>query len=850
MLLNDIFQRLPYTKKAKEVLKVAEAEAIMLGNSVIGTEHILLGLSSDTSGVAGAILARHQVTPESVRGMILKLTGVETNLEERNITKDVHFSASAARALARSEEIARGLFPLPGTGFSIGTEHILIALFKESDSVAVRIMAELGVHAVEFFADLQEAIRGREYVHNGGTVTQNNSTQKNVVTNDGRTVQDDNGNMNTSTNGSALDQYGRDMTLLAISGKYDPVIGRQEEMNRLLQILSRKTKNNPCLIGEPGVGKTAIVEGLAQRFAAGNVPENMRDTRLIALDMASVVAGTKYRGEFEERMQRIIEEAILDKRVILFIDEIHTIIGSGGSEGSLDAANILKPALSRGELRLIGATTVNEYRKYFEKDVALARRFQSVMVREPDDNETMEILQGIRKSYERFHGVEISDSVLRSCVSLSKRYIHDRCLPDKAIDLLDEAASSKRMQFGAFRSGRCTDQLENELKQCYTDKMQAIRDGDKDKATELHKQEEELRNRVIQSKAIHDMCQFLPIPLQITDIEQVVSSWTGVPVSKLGEEESKRLLVLEEKIHERVIGQRAAVAAVSKAVRRGRTGMQDPKRPIGSFIFLGPTGVGKTEVARALAECLFGDEKSLIRVDMSEYMESHSVSRMVGSPPGYVGHDEGGQLTDRVRSNPYSVILFDEIEKAHPDVFNILLQVLEDGRLTDTKGRTVDFRNTVIIMTSNIGARNITEPKRLGFAVDSDQDRYEKMQSAVMDELKKGFKPEFLNRVDEIVVFKPLTKEEIKEIAALQMARITARSAENHIEFSYDATVLDYLTDKGYSSLYGARPLKRLIQNEIEDLLSDTILRNGGLGKTLSVRITVEEGKVRIYGKG
>ena len=843
MLLNDILERLPYTKKARAVLKTARDEAVLLGNSVIGTEHILLGLCTDSTGVAGAILARHQVTPEGVRGMILKLTGVEKIHTTEEDSQEVRFSASAARALARSEEIARGLFPLKGMGFCIGTEHILISLFKESDSVAVRIMAELGVRALDFFADLQESVRGREFVHTGGQPSSETTLQKTAVSNGESASASD-----AHSSGSFLEQFGRDMTVLAISGKYDPVIGRTEEMNRLLQILSRKTKNNPCLIGEPGVGKTAIVEGLAQRLATGNVPENMRDTRLIALDMAAIVAGTKYRGEFEERMQRIIEEAILDKRVILFIDEIHTIIGSGGSEGSLDAANILKPALSRGELRLIGATTVGEYRKYFEKDVALARRFQSVMVKEPETEETLEILRGIRKTYERFHNVEISDEVLTGCITLSKRYIHDRCLPDKAIDLLDEAASSKRMKVREIQSNRPADKYEIELNQCYQDKMLAIRSGNKELAGALHQKETDLRNRVIQSKAIHDMCQFLPIPMQVSDIEQVVSAWTGIPVSKLGEAEAQRLLQLEERLHERVIGQQDAIVAVSKAVRRGRTGMQDPKRPIGSFIFLGPTGVGKTEVARALAESLFGDEQALIRVDMSEYMESHSVSRMVGSPPGYVGHDEGGQLTDRVRSNPYSVILFDEIEKAHPDVFNILLQVLEDGRLTDTKGRTVDFRNTVIIMTSNIGARNITEPKQLGFAMDTEQDRYEKMQSSVMEELKKGFKPEFLNRVDETVVFKPLSKEEIKEIAALQMARITSRSAANQIDFSYEAIVLDYLAEKGYSSLYGARPLKRLIQNEIEDLLSDAILRNGGPDKKLVVRLTVEEGRVRICG--
>lgn len=846
MLLSDMLENLPYTDKAKAALATAAAEAILLNGGTMGTEHILLGLCSDTEGVAGAILARHHVDADSVRGMIMKLTGVEPlkAVEPSDGgTDSLQFSAAAARVLARSSDIAKAMFPLKKTGFCIGTEHILIALFKENDSVAVRIMAELGVQAVAFFADLQESIRAREFVFQGDGSSASKEKGKTEVPAQGVSEQGD-----SPVVSSYLQQFGRDMTLMAVSGRYDPVIGRTEETNRLLQILSRKSKNNPCLVGEPGVGKTAIVEGLAQRFATGNVPENMKEMRLIALDMATLVAGTKYRGEFEERMQKLIEEAVLDSRVILFIDEIHTIIGSGGSEGSLDAANILKPALSRGELRVIGATTQGEYRKYFEKDAALARRFQSVVVREPNDLETLEILRGIRKTYERFHGVSISDEVLESCVKLSKRYIHDRCLPDKAIDLMDEAASSKRMLFSSVKQSGRSEQLRQELNQCYQEKLQAIRKGDKEMSARLHEKEGVLRNQWVKTSAIHEMCALVPIPLTVSDIEQVVSAWTGIPVAKLGEQEASKLLRLEEQLHERVIGQQDAIRAVSKAVRRGRTGMQDPKRPIGSFIFLGPTGVGKTEVARALAQTLFNDEKYLIRVDMSEYMEAHSVSRMVGSPPGYVGHDEGGQLTDRVRSNPYSVVLFDEIEKAHPDVFNILLQVLEDGQLTDTKGRCVDFRNTVIIMTSNVGARNITEPKQLGFSVDSETDRYEKMQSAVMDELKKLFKPEFLNRVDETVVFKPLGKEEIREIAALQLSRLVERSEQNGITLSYDAQLLDYLAEKGYSSLYGARPLKRLIQQDVEDLLAEAILKNGGATQPFAAHLIIEEGKVRMRG--
>ncbi len=843
MLLSDMLENLPYTDKAKTVLATAGAEATLLNGGVMGTEHILLGLCANSDGVAGTILARHHVDVDSVRGMILKLTGIEQPKENINTEEPLQFSAAAARVLARSAEIAKAMFPLKKMGFRIGTEHILISLFKESDSVAVRIMAELGVNAVEFFTDLQESIRAREFIYQGEQPPRD--AQEKVRTEVAARGSHEQGEAPVVS--SYLEQFGRDMTLMAVSGRYDPVIGRNEETNRLLQILSRKSKNNPCLVGEPGVGKTAIVEGLAQRFATGNVPENMKEMRLIALDMATIVAGTKYRGEFEERMQKIIEEAVLDTRIILFIDEIHTIIGSGGSEGSLDAANILKPALSRGELRVIGATTQGEYRKYFEKDAALARRFQSVSVREPNERETLEILRGIRKTYERFHSVSISDEVLESCVKLSKRYIHDRCLPDKAIDLMDEAASSKRMLFASVKQSGRSEQLRQELNQCYQDKLQAVRTGDKEAAARLHEKEGILRNQWVKASAIHDMCAFVPVPLTVSDIEQVVSSWTGIPVVKLGEQEASKLLSLEEQLHARVIGQHDAIQAVSKAVRRGRTGMQDPKRPIGSFIFLGPTGVGKTEVAKALAQALFNDEKYLIRVDMSEYMEAHSVSRMVGSPPGYVGHDEGGQLTDRVRSNPYSVVLFDEIEKAHPDVFNILLQVLEDGQLTDTKGRSVDFRNTVIIMTSNIGARNITEPKRLGFSVDTEADRYERMQSAVMEELRKMFKPEFLNRVDETVVFRPLGKEEIREIAALQLSRLVHRCEQMGVTLSYDPQLLDYLAEKGYSSLYGARPLKRLIQQEVEDLLSEAILKNGG-NQPFNAHLIVEEGKVGIRG--
>ncbi|MBR5280575.1 MAG: ATP-dependent Clp protease ATP-binding subunit, partial [Clostridia bacterium] len=591
MFLWDMLENLPYTDKAKNALTTAAAEATLLNGGIVGTEHILLGLCSDTEGVAGTILARHHVDMDSVRGMILKLAGVEmpkTMDSTEHGESDLQFSAAAARVLARSSDIAKAMFPLKKMGLIIGTEHILISLFKETDSVAVRIMAELGVNAVAFFADLQDSIRAREFVFQGEHAPAPAKGKTEVPVQGGPESAD------SPVVSSYLQQFGRDMTLMAVSGRYDPVIGRMEETNRLLQILSRKSKNNPCLVGEPGVGKTAIVEGLAQRLAAGNVPDSMKDMRLIALDMATIVAGTKYRGEFEERMQKIIEEAVLDSRVILFIDEIHTIIGSGGSEGSLDAANILKPALSRGELRVIGATTQGEYRKYFEKDASLERRFQSVVVREPNVQETMEILRGIRKTYERFHGVSISDEVLESCVKLSKRYIHDRCLPDKAIDLMDEAASSKHMLFSSVKQNGRSEQLRQELNQCYQDKLHAVRKGDKEAAAKLHEKESVLRNQWVKASAIHEMCALMPVPLTVSDIEQVVSSWTGIPVSKLGEEEVSKLLHLEEQLHERVIGQQDAIRAVSKAVRRGRTGMQDPKRPIGSFIFLGPTGVGKT----------------------------------------------------------------------------------------------------------------------------------------------------------------------------------------------------------------------------------------------------------------
>jgi ATP-dependent Clp protease ATP-binding subunit ClpC len=703
----------------------------------------------------------------------------------------------------------------------------LVSLVSEPDSIAVKILIEIGVEPQKFLMDLNKILTGQEMMSGenvGGMPNMNN------VGGDTKKQED-----------LTILRFGKDLTEMAREKKFDPVIGREKEVQRIMQILSRRTKNNPCLIGEPGVGKTAIVEGLAQLIASGDVPELMRDKRVITLDLSSMVAGTRYRGDFEERIKKAIDEVIKSKNIILFIDELHTIIGAGSAEGALDAANILKPALSRGELQIIGATTLNEYRKHIEKDAALERRFQPIMVDEPSPEDTIRIVYGLRDKYESHHNVTITDEALKSAVHLSHRYINDRFLPDKAIDLIDEASSKKRLL--SYTLTPDLKNLEETLAKLQAEKEEAINHQDFERAAKIRDEERKIKGELEEKKNEWDKKKAM-ISGTVTedDIAEIVADWTGIPVTRLNEDEAARLLNLENQLHERVVGQEEAVKAVSKAIRRGRMGLKDPKRPTGSFIFLGPTGVGKTELSRALAELLFGDEKSMIRIDMSEYMEKHSVSRLIGSPPGYVGYDEGGQLTEKVRRKPYSVVLFDEIEKAHPDVFNILLQIMEDGRLTDSHGRVVDFKNTVIIMTSNVGARNITEPKRLGFADPdiSEHENYENMKKNVMEELKKTFRPEFLNRVDDIIVFEPLNKEQIVKIAHLLLNDLKKRARLNDIELSFDEGVAEFIADKGFDPVFGARPLKRAIQTHLEDKLSEGMLR-GDIDKGM-ITIYIEDG--------
>ena len=702
----------------------------------------------------------------------------------------------------------------------IGTEHILIAILREGDCVASRLLNTMGISVQKLYIDLLAAMGE-----------------------DAPSIKDEMQRGNSGKRGSstpALDSYSRNLTQMALDGKLDPVIGREHEIQRVIQILSRRTKNNPCLIGEPGVGKTAVVEGLAQRIAAGDVPDTIADKRVMTLDLSGMVAGSKYRGEFEERIKKVIAEVVEAKDVLLFIDEIHTIIGAGGAEGALDASNILKPSLARGELQLIGATTINEYRKYIEKDSALERRFQPVTVDEPSEEESIAILKGLRSRYEEHHRVEITDDALEAAVKLSSRYINDRFLPDKAIDLIDEAASKVRLS-NYTKPSKIKD-YEAQIDDLEEEKESAIRDEAYEKAGDIKKKQEKLKEKIrLTLEKWEKEKETRKLVVGENEVADVVAGWTKIPVKKLAQEESERLKNLEGILHERVVGQEEAVTAVSKAIRRGRIGLKDPKRPIGSFLFLGPTGVGKTELSKALAEAMFGTESSLIRVDMSEYMEKHSVSKMIGSPPGYVGYEEGGQLSEKVRRNPYSVILFDEIEKAHPDVFNILLQVLDDGHITDAQGRKIDFKNTIIIMTSNAGAENIIAPKRLGFGVATDAKAdHEFMKGRVMEEVKRLFKPEFLNRIDEIIVFHPLNKDNMKEIVSIMLSVINKRAMQQMgIELDVDESGKEYLIDKGYDEKYGARPLRRAIQSLLEDSLAEKILDG-----------TVKEGERVLVSKG
>ena len=794
-----------FTENAQAALNAAAESASKLGHTYIGSEHILMGLLYKGTSIAANLLAAKGITYEKVVEAIGESIGTGEPLD--GVLPES--TPRAARIIEGSAELAR----MTGQSF-IGTEHILMALLKESDSVAVRLLKNEGVNAAELYNEALASIEGgeRPLGTSGGSSAHGTKSKGASAT-------------------PTLDSYGTDLTALAREGKIDPVIGREEETGRVLQILSRRTKNNPCLIGEPGVGKTAVVEGLAEKIAEGVVPETVADKRVVALDLSGMIAGAKYRGEFEERIKSVMAEIKKAGNVILFIDEIHTIIGAGSAEGAIDAANILKPALARGEIQVIGATTIDEYRKHIEKDAALERRFQSVMVGEPTAEQAVEILKGLRSKYEAHHKIKITDEAIDAAVNLSARYITDRFLPDKAIDLIDEAASKKRI--GEITAPPDLRELEEKIKKTHADKEEAVRAQEFEKAAELRNIENtlsaELETRKNTWKHRTDGSNMPSIGSE--DIAEIVTQWTKIPVTKLEKEESEKLLNLDKILKERVIGQEEAVEVVARAIRRGRTGLKDPKRPQGSFIFCGPTGVGKTELSKALAAALFGSESAIIRVDMSEYMEKHSVSKLIGSPPGYVGYDEAGQLTEKVRRNPYSVVLFDEIEKAHPDVFNILLQILEDGRLTDSHGRVVDFKNTVVILTSNLGASSLAEPKTLGFAQSGDSGKRAEQKAAenVMEALKKAFRPEFLNRIDEIVIFHKLSDENIRKIARLMLGEITSRIESMKMKITFTDEVVGFLAKEGFDPVYGARPLRRAMQRKIEDSLSIELLE-GKLG--------------------
>ena len=805
-----------YTPQAKEALSLAVGMAESLNHGYVGTEHLLIGLLQEGTGVAARVLEENGVEESKVVELVSQLISPNTSVQ---MAENAAYTPRARRVIENSYREA-----VRFKAAQIGTEHILIAILREGDCVASRLLNTMGISVQKLYIDLLAAMGE-----------------------DAPSIKDEMQRGNSGKRGSstpALDSYSRNLTQMALDGKLDPVIGREHEIQRVIQILSRRTKNNPCLIGEPGVGKTAVVEGLAQRIAAGDVPDTIADKRVMTLDLSGMVAGSKYRGEFEERIKKVIAEVVEAKDVLLFIDEIHTIIGAGGAEGALDASNILKPSLARGELQLIGATTINEYRKYIEKDSALERRFQPVTVDEPSEEESIAILKGLRSRYEEHHRVEITDDALEAAVKLSSRYINDRFLPDKAIDLIDEAASKVRLT-NYTKPSKIQDS-EAQSDDLEEEKESAIRDEAYEKAGDIKKKQEKLKEKIrLTLEKWEKEKETRKLVVGENEVADVVAGWTKIPVKKLAQEESERLKNLEGILHERVVGQEEAVTAVSKAIRRGRIGLKDPKRPIGSFLFLGPTGVGKTELSKALAEAMFGTESSLIRVDMSEYMEKHSVSKMIGSPPGYVGYEEGGQLSEKVRRNPYSVILFDEIEKAHPDVFNILLQVLDDGHITDAQGRKIDFKNTIIIMTSNAGAENIIAPKRLGFGVATDAKAdHEFMKGRVMEEVKRLFKPEFLNRIDEIIVFHQLTKEHMKGIADIMLRGIEKRSKEQlGITLTVNEAAKDLLIDKGYDDKYGARPLRRTIQSLLEDKMAEEIL-DGKLKKGVNVEVDCEEGKL------
>ena len=791
-----------FTKQAQTALTLAKAAAIDFELGYIGTEHLLLGLLSETEGTAGRVLEEFQVDGKKLVELIDKLV---TPAEVGNIT-EIEMKPSYSPRTEKVLESAVAEAQNSGCE-KAGTEHLLLAMLRETDCVGTRLLYTMGVNIQKLYAAVL-----------GAMGYDNESIQEEFQA--AKAMQNPGGSPTP-----ALDQYSRDLTQMAAEGKLDPVVGREKEISRLIQILSRRTKNNPCLVGEPGVGKTAIAEGLAQRILAGSVPETIKDKRLVVLDLSGMVAGSKYRGEFEERIRKVVDEVRENQGILLFIDELHTIIGAGGAEGALDASNILKPSLSRGELQIIGATTLEEYRKYIEKDAALERRFQPVTVEEPSEEEAYEILKGLRPYYERHHKVEISDEALEAAVKMSVRYINDRFLPDKAIDLIDEAAS--KVQLSGYQASSEIEDLSREIQEILQEKERAIKTGYLSLAKECQEKQKEAEARLEQLQVKEEKKnQRKSGKVDEKAVASIVSDWTKIPVQRLTEGETRRLAQLEKGLHKRVIGQEEAVHAVSQAVKRGRVGLKDPNRPIGSFLFLGPTGVGKTELSKALAQAVFGSEQAMIRVDMSEYMEKHSVSKLIGSPPGYVGYDEGGQLSEKVRRNPYSVILFDEIEKAHPDVFNILLQVLDDGHITDAHGRKVDFKQTIIIMTSNAGAQAIVEPKQLGFISQKDEKKdYEKMKSGVMEEVRRLFKPEFLNRIDEIMVFHTLNKEEIRKIVLLLLKSLEKRCEEQmDIHLNVTNSAVDYIAEAGFDAKYGARPLRRAIQSKIEDRLANELL--------------------------
>ena len=794
-----------FTQKANNALNMAVDAAQDMGHTYVGTEHILLGLVSEESGVAASVLQQNGLSAEDLKDLIERTIGTGS----RTVITPDDFTPRTKRVMQTAMVLSARL----GHGY-VGTEHLLMALISERDGYAIRFLEELNVNINSVLSSLKASM---------GADSEEENQQSGI---DGML----NKNGQSKGGNNALGKFGRDLTAAAKNGEIDPVIGREEEIQRVIQILSRRTKNNPVLIGEPGVGKTAVAEGLALRIVKGEIPEILKNKKIVSLDLTGMIAGTKYRGDFEERIKAAIDEVKKSKDIILFIDELHTIVGAGSAEGSADAANILKPSLARGDFQVIGATTMEEYRKYIEKDAALERRFQPVTVGEPSQEEAVEILKGLRDRYEAHHKVKITDEAIESAVTLSSRYIADRYLPDKAIDLIDEAAS--RVRLSSLTYPQEIKELEDKIKKLENEKASAVNEQDFENAAKIRDKQKEASAKLEEmKKSWKDKNANVSGEVKGEDIAEIVSQWTGVPVFQLTEEESQRLLKMEDILHKRVVGQNEAVTAVAKAIRRGRVGLKDPKRPVGSFIFLGPTGVGKTELCKALAEAMFGDENAMLRLDMSEYMEKHTVSRLVGSPPGYVGYDEGGQLTEKVRRKPYSVVLFDEIEKAHPDVFNILLQILEDGRLTDSQGRTVDFKNTVIIMTSNVGARLITdEQKGLGFAFDNPENKKEKtneeIREAVIGELKKLFRPEFLNRVDDIIVFNKLTQEEIKEIAGKLLENLKARLKAVDIDAEFTDQAVTEISNEGYDDTYGARPLRRAITSKIEDALSEKMLEN------------------------